>query len=59
MIDYSNMREEITLPTNRQIRVWSDDPCVQEYLTYDRFQLTDNRDEADIVWHLGHIRDYK
>lgn len=58
-IDYSQKLEEVLLPTNRQIKVWSDDPCVRQYLTYDRFILTDDRGEADIIWNLSHIRDYK
>lgn len=49
----------ISLPTDRPLRVWTSDPVVDKFLTSNRFQHTENRDEADIIWQLEPITDFR
>ena len=42
-----------------QFKVYSDYIYVTEYLKDPRFRMTDNKDEADILWLLSHFKDYE
>lgn len=39
--------------------VYTDIDLVARTLTSTNYKLTDNRDEADIIWTRKHIRDYE
>ncbi|XP_061523607.1 tubulin--tyrosine ligase-like protein 12 [Phycodurus eques] len=48
-----------TLPQGRILKVYSEMSQVINNLTHSRFQLTDNEEEADIVWSYNHIKDFR
>ncbi|XP_010792488.1 tubulin--tyrosine ligase-like protein 12 [Notothenia coriiceps] len=41
------------------VRVYSDLSQVTNNLTHQRFQLTEDKEEADIIWGYTHIKDYR
>ncbi|XP_067947281.1 tubulin--tyrosine ligase-like protein 12 [Watersipora subatra] len=58
-MDFTLVNEEKSLPTDKQILVWTNHHVLVEYLTHDRFKLTDCREEADIIWQLDSIKDFR
>jgi len=46
-------------PSKQKYKVFSDCFTVREYLTHERFELVEERSEADILWLVGHFRDFK
>lgn len=40
-------------------RVYSELSQVRDNLTHPRFQLTEEEEEADIIWAYNHIKDYR
>ncbi|TRY71357.1 hypothetical protein DNTS_008135, partial [Danionella cerebrum] len=43
----------------RNLRVYTEIKQVLDHLKHPRFQFTDDRNEADIIWAFSHIRDYR
>lgn len=41
------------------IRVYAEMKQVLDHLKHPRFQFTENKEEADIIWAFSHIRDYR
>ncbi|XP_054656154.1 tubulin--tyrosine ligase-like protein 12 isoform X1 [Dunckerocampus dactyliophorus] len=48
-----------TLPRDKILKVYSEMSQVTNNLTHTSFQLTDNEEEADIIWSYNHIKDYR
>nr|XP_057922279.1 tubulin--tyrosine ligase-like protein 12 isoform X1 [Doryrhamphus excisus] len=48
-----------TLPKDKILKVYSEMSQVTDNLTHTRFQLTDNEEEADIIWSYNHIKDFR
>ncbi|KAF6032835.1 TTLL12 [Bugula neritina] len=57
-VDTVNTRT-VTMPTNRKLLVWTDYKLVQKYLTHGRFELTESREKADVIFQTSHIRDFR
>ncbi|CAL4081098.1 unnamed protein product, partial [Meganyctiphanes norvegica] len=49
----------IPLPSDRPIKVYADYRFIREYLTDKRFAITENQEEADILWFSEHFKDFK
>ncbi|XP_061923037.1 tubulin--tyrosine ligase-like protein 12 isoform X2 [Entelurus aequoreus] len=47
------------LPKDKILKVYSEMSQVTNNLKHARFQLTDNEEEADIIWSYNHIKDYR
>lgn len=41
-----------------KLKVFSEYSFINEYLTSDRFEITDNEDDADILWFLDHFKKF-
>ncbi|XP_076578461.1 tubulin--tyrosine ligase-like protein 12 [Chaetodon auriga] len=48
-----------TVPEDKILKVYSEMSQVRNNLTHPRFQLTEEEEEADIVWNFDHIKDYR
>ncbi|KAL6117127.1 ttll12 [Pungitius sinensis] len=48
-----------TVPEDKILKVYSDMSQVTNNLTHPRFQLTEEREDADIIWSYNHIKDYR
>ncbi|KAI4802867.1 hypothetical protein CesoFtcFv8_026105 [Champsocephalus esox] len=48
-----------TVPEDKTLKVYSDLSQVTNNLTHQRFQLTEDKEEADIIWGYTHIKDYR
>lgn len=48
-----------TVPEDKILKVYSDMSQVTNNLTHPRFQLTEEEEEADIIWSYNHIKDYR
>lgn len=48
-----------TVPTDKTLKVYSEMSQVTQNLTHPRFQITEDRDQADIIWSFAHIKDYR
>ncbi|XP_068442719.1 tubulin--tyrosine ligase-like protein 12 isoform X2 [Clinocottus analis] len=48
-----------TVPDDKILKVYSDLSQVTNNLTHPRFQLTEEEEEADIIWSYNHIKDYR
>ncbi|XP_070848074.1 tubulin--tyrosine ligase-like protein 12 [Chaetodon trifascialis] len=48
-----------TVPEDKILKVYSEMSQVTNNLTHPRFQLTEEEEEADIVWNFNHIKDYR
>ncbi|XP_046873660.1 tubulin--tyrosine ligase-like protein 12 isoform X2 [Hypomesus transpacificus] len=48
-----------SVPEDKVFKVYSDMNQVRENLKHPKFQLTDMKEEADIIWGFSHIRDYR
>ncbi|XP_076023602.1 tubulin--tyrosine ligase-like protein 12 [Genypterus blacodes] len=48
-----------TVPKDQILKVYADISQVGNNLTHPRFQLTEDEEEADIIWKCSHIKDYK
>ncbi|XP_061124360.1 tubulin--tyrosine ligase-like protein 12 [Syngnathus typhle] len=48
-----------TLPRDRTLKVYSEMSQVTNNLTHARFEVTENKEEADIIWSYNHIKDYR
>ena len=46
------------LPTDRQLRVYSEYEFIGKNLTHPRFEITDNMADADILWLSSHFKEY-
>nr|XP_023663286.1 tubulin--tyrosine ligase-like protein 12 isoform X1 [Paramormyrops kingsleyae] len=51
--------EPPSFPKEKVFKVYTEMKQVQENLRHPRFQLTDSKEEADILWLFSHIRDYR
>ncbi|KAL0120581.1 hypothetical protein PUN28_008343 [Cardiocondyla obscurior] len=51
--------DEIKIDTNRKVKVYSQYSYVKKYLTDPAFEITDNEEEADILWIVTHYKKYK
>ncbi|XP_057711578.1 tubulin--tyrosine ligase-like protein 12 [Corythoichthys intestinalis] len=47
------------LSNDRILKVYSEMSQVANNLTHKRFELTENEEEADIIWSYNHIKDYR
>ncbi|KAK9525270.1 hypothetical protein VZT92_015997 [Zoarces viviparus] len=48
-----------TVPEDQILKVYSNMSQVTNNLTHPRFQLTEEEEEADVVWSYNHIKDYR
>ncbi|CAN9508056.1 unnamed protein product [Ophioblennius macclurei] len=48
-----------SISQDKVLKVYSDMSQVRNNLTHPRFQLTDEEEEADVIWTFQHIKDYK
>ncbi|XP_029018907.1 tubulin--tyrosine ligase-like protein 12 isoform X2 [Betta splendens] len=48
-----------TVPQDKALKVYSNMSQVRSNLTHPRFQLTEEQEEADIIWVYDHIKDYR
>ncbi|XP_059181635.1 tubulin--tyrosine ligase-like protein 12 isoform X1 [Centropristis striata] len=48
-----------TVPEDKILKVYSEMSQVTNNLTHPRFQLTEEEEEADIIWGYNHIKDYR
>lgn len=48
-----------TVPKDKILKVYSEMSQVRNNLTHPRFQLTEEEDEADIIWGYNHIKGYR
>ncbi|XP_044041816.1 tubulin--tyrosine ligase-like protein 12 isoform X1 [Siniperca chuatsi] len=48
-----------TVPADKILKVYSEMSQVTNNLTHPRFQMTEEEDEADIIWSYNHIKDYR
>ncbi|XP_071389140.1 tubulin--tyrosine ligase-like protein 12 [Centroberyx affinis] len=48
-----------TFPEDKILKVFSVMKQVRNNLTHPRFQLTDEEEEADIIWAFGHLKDFR
>ncbi|XP_070785226.1 tubulin--tyrosine ligase-like protein 12 [Enoplosus armatus] len=48
-----------TVPKDKILKVYSEMSQVTNNLTHPRFQMTEEEDEADIMWSYNHIKDYR
>uniref|UniRef100_A0A8C3ADZ3 Tubulin tyrosine ligase-like family, member 12 n=1 Tax=Cyclopterus lumpus TaxID=8103 RepID=A0A8C3ADZ3_CYCLU len=51
--------QPFSVPEDKILKVYSDMSQVRNNLTHLRFQLTEEEEEADIVWIYTHIKDYR
>ncbi|XP_077565267.1 tubulin--tyrosine ligase-like protein 12 [Stigmatopora nigra] len=49
----------MTLSDDRILKVYSEMSQVVDNLTHPRLELTENEEEADIIWSYNHIKDYE
>lgn len=47
------------LPSHRPLKVYAEYEYVCQYLTDERFILTESKEEADILWLHEHFKDFK
>lgn len=47
------------LPSHRPLKVYAEYEYVCQYLTDERFTLTESKEEADILWLHEHFKDFK
>ncbi|XP_040886527.1 tubulin--tyrosine ligase-like protein 12 [Toxotes jaculatrix] len=48
-----------TVPKDKILKVYSEMSQVTNNLTHPQFQLTEDKEEADIIWGYDHIKDYR
>ncbi|KAE8281564.1 Tubulin--tyrosine ligase-like protein 12 [Larimichthys crocea] len=48
-----------TVPEDKILKVYSQMSQVTNNLTHPRFQMTEEEEEADIIWNYNHIKDYR
>ncbi|TKS91012.1 Tubulin--tyrosine ligase-like protein 12 [Collichthys lucidus] len=48
-----------TVPEDKILKVYSQMSQVTNNLTHPRFQMTEEEEEADIIWSYDHIKDYR
>uniref|UniRef100_A0A8C9XEA6 Tubulin tyrosine ligase-like family, member 12 n=1 Tax=Sander lucioperca TaxID=283035 RepID=A0A8C9XEA6_SANLU len=48
-----------SVPEDKILKVYADMSQVTNNLTHPRFQLTEDKEEADIIWSYNHIKDYR
>ncbi|CAK6975642.1 tubulin--tyrosine ligase-like protein 12 isoform X2 [Scomber scombrus] len=48
-----------TVPQDKILKVYSEMSQVTNNLTHPRFQLTEDEEEADVIWGYNHIKDYR
>lgn len=51
--------EPADLPSHRPLKVYAEYDYVRQYLTDERFTVTESREEADILWLMEHFKDFK
>uniref|UniRef100_A0A4W6ESQ3 Tubulin tyrosine ligase-like family, member 12 n=1 Tax=Lates calcarifer TaxID=8187 RepID=A0A4W6ESQ3_LATCA len=51
--------QPFTVPKDKILKVYSEMSQVTNNLTHPRFQLTEEEEEADIIWGYNHIKDYR
>uniref|UniRef100_A0A3P8UD38 Tubulin tyrosine ligase-like family, member 12 n=1 Tax=Amphiprion percula TaxID=161767 RepID=A0A3P8UD38_AMPPE len=51
--------QAFTVPNDKILKVYSEMSQVTNNLTHPRFQLTEEEEEADIIWGYNHIKDYR
>uniref|UniRef100_A0A673BMI9 Tubulin--tyrosine ligase-like protein 12 SET-like domain-containing protein n=1 Tax=Sphaeramia orbicularis TaxID=375764 RepID=A0A673BMI9_9TELE len=51
--------QPLTVPEDKILKVYSEMSQVTNNLTHPRFQLTEEKQEADILWCYNHIKDYR
>ncbi|XP_011644487.1 tubulin--tyrosine ligase-like protein 12 [Pogonomyrmex barbatus] len=51
--------DTIRIDTSRKLKVFSEYSYVNDYLTDPAFEVTDNREEADILWLVSHYKTYE
>lgn len=49
----------VGLPTDRNIRVYTDVDQILKNLTDPRFELVESLEEADVVWTKHYLKDFK
>ena len=47
------------LPRDRKLRVYSEYEFISDNLTHERFEMTDNMADADILWISSHFKQFK
>ncbi|XP_051748307.1 tubulin--tyrosine ligase-like protein 12 isoform X3 [Ctenopharyngodon idella] len=47
------------VPDGKVLKVYAEMKQVLDHLKHPRFQFTENKEEADIIWAFSHIRDYR
>ena len=47
------------LPRDRKLRVYSEYEFISDNLTHERFEMTDNMADADILWLSSHFKQFK
>ncbi|XP_043943114.1 tubulin--tyrosine ligase-like protein 12 [Protopterus annectens] len=52
-------KEPLSFPKDKVFKVYTEVEKVQQNLTHPRFVLTENQDEADILFMFSHIKDYR
>uniref|UniRef100_A0A8C5H6E1 Tubulin--tyrosine ligase-like protein 12 SET-like domain-containing protein n=1 Tax=Gouania willdenowi TaxID=441366 RepID=A0A8C5H6E1_GOUWI len=48
-----------TVPKDKRLKVYSEMSQVRKNLSHPRFQLTEDEQDADIIWAYNHIKDYR
>ncbi|XP_032361195.1 tubulin--tyrosine ligase-like protein 12 isoform X3 [Etheostoma spectabile] len=51
--------EPYSVPKDKILKVYSEMSQVTNNLTHPRFQLTEDKEDADIIWSYNHIKDYR
>lgn len=51
--------EPTDLPSRRPLKVYAEYDYVRQYLTDERFTVTESREDADILWLMEHFKDFK
>ncbi|XP_034021343.1 tubulin--tyrosine ligase-like protein 12 isoform X2 [Thalassophryne amazonica] len=51
--------QSCTVPADKILKVYSELAQVRNNLSHPRFQVTEEEDEADIIWSYSHIKDYR
>jgi len=47
------------LPIDRKIKVYSEYEPINSHLKLERFEITQNEEEADILWYTKHFKDFR
>lgn len=55
----SAIMRDIVVSYDQTLKVYSEYKYIDEHLTHPRFQVVDNKEEADILWYTHHFKDFK